>query len=217
MPLYPYRGPLATSGVESTPRGDWRADRPAFRIEVGNGGWAWPTGAPMSHVRRLVGQGVRGQALARRLRERAVREMVLATMTEQLPDPENRIVPDPVLTDDIGIPRPRLSYRLDDYTKRGLAEARRVHQFLFDRMGATEAAHNDDAAFEGAGHVIGTTRMGDDPRTSVVDKDLRDHDHPNLFILGSGVFPTGAAANPTLTIAALAMRAVDPIRRTAAG
>ena len=45
-----------------------------------------------------------------------------------------------------------------------------------------------------------------------MDPDLRTHDHPNLFLLGSGVFPTGAASNPTLTIAALALRAVDPIR-----
>jgi choline dehydrogenase-like flavoprotein len=69
----------------------------------------------------------------------------------------------------------------------------------------------------GAGHLMGTYRMGRDPKTSVVDADLRAHDHPNLFLLGSGVFPTGAASNPTLTIAALALRAVDAIRRALSG
>jgi len=56
--------------------------------------------------------------------------------------------------------------------------------------------------------------MGTDPKTAIVDPNSRTHDHPNLFLLGSGVFPSTGTANPTLTIAALALRAVDPIRRT---
>jgi glucose dehydrogenase len=54
--------------------------------------------------------------------------------------------------------------------------------------------------------------MGNDQTDSVVGSDLRSHDHPNLFILGSAVFPTSATANPTLTIAALSLRAVDPVK-----
>ena len=53
---------------------------------------------------------------------------------------------------------------------------------------------------------MGTVRMGIDPQSSVVDADLRSHDHPNLWMVGSGVFPTGGTANPTLTIAALSLR-----------
>ena len=64
-----------------------------------------------------------------------------------------------------------------------------------------------------SGHVMGTYRMGTDPKQSVVNPDQRAHDHPNLFLLGSGVFPTGAASNPTLTIAALALRAVGAIQK----
>ena len=82
-------------------------------------------------------------------------------------------------------------------------------------MKCTEVQHGDDV--KGSGHVIGTYRMGSDPKRSVVDADLRAHDHPNLYLLGSGVFPTGAASNPTLTIAAMALRAAGPIRRTIAG
>jgi glucose dehydrogenase len=59
---------------------------------------------------------------------------------------------------------------------------------------------------------MGTARMGDDAKDSVVDRDLRTHDHTNLFILGSAVFPTSATANPTLTIAALTLRAVGGIK-----
>jgi choline dehydrogenase-like flavoprotein len=56
--------------------------------------------------------------------------------------------------------------------------------------------------------------MGNDPKTSVVDKDLRLHGHRNCFVLGSGVFPSVGTANPTLTIAALSLRAVGPIRKS---
>jgi choline dehydrogenase-like flavoprotein len=67
--------------------------------------------------------------------------------------------------------------------------------------------------FFGAGHIMGTTRMGLNPKTSVIDQDLRSHDHPNMFIVGSSVFPTAGTANPTLTIAALSLRAADTIKK----
>jgi choline dehydrogenase-like flavoprotein len=72
--------------------------------------------------------------------------------------------------------------------------------------------HNADKDFQSAGHVMGTARMGTDARHAVVDANLRAFDHPNLFIEGSAVFPTVGAANPTLTIAALALRSVEAIR-----
>jgi len=215
-PVWPYRGPLSTSGVENTRLGDWRATRPSFRIEVGNDGWSWPTGAPMADAKALAASGLRGVALQKALLDRTSREIRFGTLTEQLPDPANRIVPDYGKRDPLGIPRPRLTYRLDDYTKAGLAEARRVHEEAFVKMGATSIMHNPDDQFQGAGHVMGTTRMGKDAKAAVVDGDLRTFDHPNLFIEGSAVFPTGGAANPTLTIAALALRSVDAIRKTLA-
>jgi choline dehydrogenase-like flavoprotein len=61
------------------------------------------------------------------------------------------------------------------------------------------------------GHHIGTTRMGTDPTTSVVDSDCRVHDVDNLFIASSAVFPTSGQANPTLAITALALRLADHI------
>ncbi len=53
--------------------------------------------------------------------------------------------------------------------------------------------------------------MGIDPRTSVVDVNLRAHDVPNLYLVGSGCFVTASASPPTLTIAALAIRAAEHI------
>jgi len=63
----------------------------------------------------------------------------------------------------------------------------------------------------GAGHIMGTCRMGTDPKTSVVNSFQQAHDHNNLYLAGSSTFPTGATANPTLTLAALALRTADQI------
>lgn len=211
-PVWPYRGPLSTSGIENLRDGPFRAERPAFRIEIGNDGWSWPTGAPVSTAAALAEQGLRGKALDEALRAQASRHIRLASLIEQLPDPENRVTLDPDEKDMYGVPRPRIHYRLDDFVKAGLAAARQAHTEIFGHVGTSEIHHSEEA--EGAGHIIGTVRMGSDPKTSVVDGDLRSHDHPNLFILGSGVFPTSATANPTLTIAALSLRAVAAVQRT---
>jgi choline dehydrogenase-like flavoprotein len=214
-PLWPYRGPLSTAGIESTRAGNWRADHGAFRVQLHNRGWSWPMGTPDHTVRMLAERGIRGADLARALAAHSARELAIATMVEQLPSPENRVVPDDQYRDAIGIPRPRITYRIDDYCRRALDHGQRIHQEIFAAMGATDVEHG--SAIYSAGHVMGTYRMGNDPKTSVVTAEQRTHDHRNLFLLGSGVFPTGAASNPTLTIAALALRAVDPIVDTVRG
>ena len=58
-------------------------------------------------------------------------------------------------------------------------------------------------------HLVGGARMGNDPRTSVVDKFGRTHDIPNLFVCDGSVMPTQGSANPGLTIQALAARTAD--------
>lgn len=61
-------------------------------------------------------------------------------------------------------------------------------------------------------HQSGTARMGNDPKTSVVDTYCRAHDHQNLFITDASVLPTSAAVNPALTVAALAIRAANHLK-----
>lgn len=63
-------------------------------------------------------------------------------------------------------------------------------------------------------HQCGTARMGDDPATSVVNAQCRSHDLRNLYIVDASVLPTSAAVNPSLTIAALGLRAADYIAKT---
>jgi glucose dehydrogenase len=161
-------------------------------------------------VGELVKLGLRGQALATELSRQSARQLRLSSLMEQLPDPENRIVPAMDKLDALGIPRPRISYRIDTYTRDGISKARGIHDQIFNALGATVREHNPEP--QGAGHVMGTYHMGADPATSVVDAQCRSHEHDNLFMLGSGTFPTAGTANPTLTIVALTLRAVAAIQ-----
>jgi choline dehydrogenase-like flavoprotein len=68
-----------------------------------------------------------------------------------------------------------------------------------------------------AAHIMGTLLTGEDPSDSVVDRWGRAHEVPNLWIVGSSVFPTSATANPTLTIAALTLRTAAAIHRQMQG
>jgi len=210
-PLYPYRGPLATSGIENLRDGAFRKQRSAYRIEIGNDGWSWPFGWPTDSSKVLIDRGLTGTALQQALNDQMAREFRVASLTEQLPDDQNRIVPAWDQVDALGIPVPRISYRVDRYSQDGMSSARADHDRIFDAVGVTFRAHAD--VFQSAGHIIGTYRMGNDAKSAVVDANLRSHDHANLYLLGSGVFPTTGTANPTLTIATLALRAASAIQK----
>src|SRR6266576_1044453 len=86
---------------------------------------------------------------------------------------------------------------------------------LLDAAGALKkwAYPVEDAAV--AGHLMGTCRMGNDPKSSVVDKHHRAHDVPNLFMVDGSSFVTSGRNQPTCTIQALAYRAADHIVRMA--
>ena len=208
-PLYPYRSPLENAGIEDFRDGSFRSERSAFRIAIGEDGWSFPGIAPTSVAGELLKQGLRGKALADEVARHVAREFRFAILVEQMPLAENRVTPAWDKLDALGIPRPQIDYRLGEFVERGMAAARRVADQIFDAVGVSFRQHGEE--FFGAGHIMGTHRMGNDPATSVVDRNGRAHDHPNLFLLGSGVFPTVGTANPTLTIAALALLAADVI------
>ncbi len=216
QPVFGQRGPLSTAGIESTRQADTRNRLSAFRVEVGNDGWRFPIGDPtFEFANEADGPFVQlregGAALARRWRDHVSKEIRFGALMEQLPDPHNRIVPDFDHPDAIAVPRPRIAFRIDSYVRDGMAVAAALHERLFTELNATERTH---VPFPfGAGHVMGTTTMGSDPHTSVTDGDGRAHDVPNLFIVGSSLFPTVGTANPTLTLAALALRTADQLRR----
>jgi choline dehydrogenase-like flavoprotein len=209
-PLYPFRSPSENAGIENMRDGPFRREHSAFRMAIGEDGWSFPGAPPTALATELIGKGFRGQALVEEMRAHVSRQFRFANLIEQMPDPENRITPAFDQVDAIGIPRPRIQYRIDDFVKRGMAEARRVSEEIFRAMDAVYIEHGEE--YQGAGHVMGTYRMGNDPATSVVNAEQRSHDHPNLFLLGSGVFPTVGTANPTLTIAALSLWAAETIK-----
>lgn len=213
MPIFPFRGPPTTSGIDAFRDGPFRASSAAFRMSVGNDGWGFVQG-PYATVLKLVrDEKLFGTALRDRLRDVVTRQFRLSYSTETLPDPDNRVTLSQQL-DGLGIPRPLLSFKLADYNRRGFEMGRRVIQSLFERLGATEIVMPPDAyQYSSANHIMGTCRMGTDPRTSVVNLDGRAHDHPNLFIIGGSAFPTCGTGNPSLTIAALALRSVAAIER----
>ena len=184
----------------------------ALRVQISNDGWSWPTGGAVTLADMLSRRGLRGEALRQAMADHAARHVQLAALTEQLPEQENRVTLDARDRDAFGVPLPRMHYRVGAYSRAGLAAAREVHDEIFARLNASEVHHRD--VFQGAGHIIGTTRMGGNPRHAVVDRDLRCHDHPNLFLIGAGAFPTSSTANPTLTIAALALRAAGALADT---
>lgn len=210
-PLYPYRSPLENAGIEDFRDGAFRREHSAFRMAIGEDGWSFPGTPPVALAEQLIDQGYLGEELVERMNAHVARQIRFANLIEQPPDPENRIVPAFDKPDSFGIPRPRIHYRLGEYVERGMAAAREISEQVFQTMGAQEIHHSPE--HQGAGHLIGTYRMGDDPATSVVNAEQRSHDHPNLFLLGSGVFPTAGTANPTLTLAALSIWAADTITR----
>jgi choline dehydrogenase-like flavoprotein len=142
MPVYPYRGPMSTSGIEMLRDGSFRRRRAAFRIEIGNDGWSWPQGEPTVQAAGQAAQGHLGAAGLAALGRRLERQVRLASLTEPMPDRENRVTLAQE-RDAIGIPRPKLAYRAGPYARAGMAEARRVHGRLFAALGATEVHHWD--------------------------------------------------------------------------
>ncbi len=138
----------------------------------------------------------------------------LTVVTEDLPEEHNCVTLDPELTDDDGIPAPRISYRLSENTRAMLKHGEDRAKEALLAAGARRILPNDsDKVWWRAGwHQMGTCRMGNDPESSVVDGWGRSHDVKNLFIVDGSIFVTSGAVNPTATIQALALYIGDRIK-----
>lgn len=261
-PVYAFRGPLSSSGIESVRDGNFRHERAAYRIEIGNEGWQWAANDPFTTLADYVfgqnnsqtngdsvnqqGQALRfnpalpansqlfGAQLVQILNGIYTRQIRLGYLIEQLPDPDNRVELSCTLKDNLGLPRPKVTYRLRQrYEREAFASAKKVSTEIFKALNATEytmappapvlygpsdkltstnfSYQGKNYTFFGAGHIVGTYRIGDKKENSVLNARQQSWDHSNLYMVGSGVFPTIATGNPTLTIAALAFQAADNI------
>jgi len=166
-----------------------------------------------SPVGVALGNGSWGDDLAGSLRDDYGTHIAMGGLVGQLPRKENRVALDRSRTDDHGNPVPDVRWSIDDRTKRTIERANEIQRAILDELGAeitwTVGPENTGPAY----HHMGTTRMGTDPTASVVDARLRTHDVSNLTIASSSVFPTSGAMNPTLTIAALALKAARHLDR----
>jgi choline dehydrogenase-like flavoprotein len=131
----------------------------------------------------------------------------IAVMAEDLPEAVNRVELDPEAKDSNGIPAPRVVYRVADNTATMLAHGAASARQVLEAAGASRVL--DSGRVMNFAHYMGTARMGNDPKTSVVDAWHQAHDVPNLFIVDGSSFTTSAGVNPTSTIGALAIRAAD--------
>ena len=220
-PLYPFRGTQSVTGLEDFRDGDFRNERSGFRMTIGNDGWG-RTGAPANVIDRLLKQGTFGSALPGAIQDQITRMVRLSFSTEMLAEFNNRVDLSPN-KDALGIPRPRFSFDIGTYVEKALRRGMEVSTELFKIMGAEipppplpkplDNATTGRMNWNTAAHIMGTCIMGVDPKNSVVNRWGRAHDVQNLWIVGSSVFPTSATSNPTVTLAALALRTAAAIDR----
>lgn len=128
--------------------------------------------------------------------------VALATLLEDLPYADNRVLP----------PRPgerhdaplRFTYSVNAYEDQRITAFRRHMKKMLGpaRWRLVKQAHNN----ERIAHACGTCRFGNDPTTSVLDRNNRAHDLDNLYVVDSSFFPSSGGTNPSLTIAANALR-----------
>lgn len=202
------RGPMSPSSIQSMRDGAFRSEHAAFRVDISN------SSQVLSITQDLIGKGIYGPELEKQLRERAAHQVSLKNVLEILPDRRNRIY----LSDQkdaLGLPRPAVEYRMSDYVEKGMQASKAFYLKVADLMGGTNLRHSPDGVYSNNQHITGTLSMGADPADSVCDAWGRTHDHENLFLASTGVMPTAATVNSTLTGAALALRTVDHIVKEA--
>lgn len=201
-PAFSGRGPQNITASYSFRDGEFRSKRAGFAMSVNN--------VTRLHeiTDELIKNGIKQPDLDVEIRKRAIHQVEIETQMEQLPDFKNGIKLNWEKLDSSGQPQIQLHYSLGEYERAGLSYIEKTFKEMATALSAQKI--NISPSF-GHHHPMGMTRMGNDAKNSVVDANCRAHDHKNLFILSSSVFPTGGTANPTLTIAALSLRATEYI------
>lgn len=224
-PLWPFRGPGATNAIPTFRDGPFRSEQAAFVLPIDNWGWVWSAFAPGAPFGAFVGQGLFGRKLRQNVAHDFSRQITLQWEFEQVGQPGNRVTIDPQYLDPVGLPRPVIHYKVDDYVRKSMQTAIELSERIFKKVGITDKTTHDPSAagfveyqgkpyeYRGCGHLVGTHRMGTNPSNSVTDSFMRCWDHENLFVVGCGSMPTFGTSNPSLTMAALAFRAADEMNR----
>jgi choline dehydrogenase-like flavoprotein len=182
----------------------------------------WSTNDPKKNQERMFdGFGRVARETANIPAEKLTKSYELYTRIEQAPNPNSRVTLD-TEKDSLGMPRANLHWELTPLEKHSL---RKIYELIGQEMGKAGNGRvrlmdylkdpNDHSwpEFTGGGwHHMGTTRMSDDPKTGVVDKNCKVHGIANLHIAGASCYATAAASNPTLTCIALSLRLSDHLK-----
>jgi len=156
-----------------------------------------------------------GRELRRKVRQEIPYMFTMYAQGEPLPRYDNYVALDPEVKDAWGIPAIRVTYKdhPDDLAFARFLQDRQVE--IMHAAGAQKVWRDAVAEQVFGVHLLGTCRMGNDPRASVVDKYHRTHDVRNLFLCDGSSFVTSGRGQPTMTIQALAFRAADHIAQFA--
>ena len=213
--VYPFRGPQGTSSIPAFCNHDKRKEIGAFNITIGNDGWGRAE-SPETTLSTLIDkQKIFGSQLKTAFKDRVQKQIRFSYSTEMLPQPYNQVT----LADEVdafGIKRPKIKFKIDDYSRRTFIMAQSVLIQIFEKLKATEIRPElpTEVSYGSAGHIMGTCRMGTSEKDSVVNSFGQCWEHKNLYIIGSSVFPSGGSVNPTLTVAALTLRTIDSFIKT---
>jgi choline dehydrogenase-like flavoprotein len=166
---------------------------------------------PINYAVRVAGGW--GKKHHQAMREQFGRVLSVGSIAENLPNPGSFIDLDPEEKDDQGLPKARISSRLDEMELQRLSHMAKTCREILQASGV-EKIIEEYGAYDmfNSTHVFGTCRMGDDPDTSVVDKSYRSHRWRNLMVTDASVFPSsGGGESPSLTIYANSLRAAEGV------
>jgi choline dehydrogenase-like flavoprotein len=152
-----------------------------------------------------------GKEFKKVLHQNYTRSMDIFCHATSLPVESNSFSLDPDVRDAWGLPALRMTYRdhPNDLKMMEWMAARAME--VLDAAGAKQKWHLPIQEQQFAVHLLGTCRMGKDPKSSVINADHRTHDVPNLFLCDGSSMVTSGRGQPTMTIQALAFRAADRI------
>jgi choline dehydrogenase-like flavoprotein len=195
-----------------------RLDFPrGYHIEIGGGRHA-PSYGILGGIHRLNGTGGYGKQLKDDYRKYYASTVSFSGRGEMIPNDQSYCDIDPNVVDRFGIPVLRFHFAFTDREHLQAKHMQETFRAIIHEMGGTPTTPVATAE-QGYGlapggriiHEVGTTRMGSDPKTSVVNGNCQAHDVRNLFVADGGPFVTNADKNVTWTILALSMRTSEYI------
>ena len=140
------------------------------------------------------------------------RSVGIAVISEDLPELDNRVELDVKNLDSSGMPGIKVHYKMSGNTKNMIKHGIESSKQVLEAAGAKVVS--SFAPVKHAGwHLMGTAKMGKDPKTSVVNRYCQVHRVPNLFIVDSSVFVTSGAVNPVATAQAVTLWACEYISK----